>query len=125
MTYQEKLVAGLVGVGVGVGVYVFVCCSYDCCCVLLCIVHSVFYSLGPIADYIHRETFGFMKSLPAMYLGLRFCVSRNGGTGGGEGVHPKGANSMVASGLIFRSNLVGTRRAISILFGLTCFEHVC
>ena len=47
-------------------------------------------------------------SLPAMSLGLRFCVSRKGGTGGGGWVHPKGANSMAASGLVFRSDLVGT-----------------
>ena len=33
-------------------------------------------------------------------------------------MHPKGANSMAASGLVFRSDLVGTRRAISILFGI-------
>jgi len=32
--------------------------------------------------------------------------------------HPKGANSMAASGLVFRSDLVGTRRAISIVFGI-------
>ena len=31
---------------------------------------------------------------------------------------PEGANSMAASGLIFRSDLVGTGRAISILFGI-------
>ena len=48
----------------------------------------------------------------------RFCFSRNGGTGGGGWVHPKGANSMVVSGLVFRSDLVGTGRAISILFGI-------
>ena len=30
----------------------------------------------------------------------------------------KGANSMAASGLVFRSDLVGTGRAISILFGI-------
>jgi len=30
-----------------------------------------------------------MMSLPAMALGLRFCVSRKGGTGGGGWVHPK------------------------------------
>ena len=30
----------------------------------------------------------------------------------------KGANSMAVSGLIFRSDLVGTGRAISILFGI-------
>ena len=57
-------------------------------------------------------------SLPAMSLGLRFCVSRKGGTGGGGWVHPKGANSMAESGLVFRSDLVGTGRAISILFGI-------
>jgi len=33
-------------------------------------------------------------------------------------VHPKGANSMAVSGLVFISNLVGTGRAISILFGI-------
>ena len=59
-----------------------------------------------------------MMSLPAMSLGLRFCVSRKGGTGGGGWVHPMGANSMAVSGLIFRSDLVGTGRAISILFGI-------
>ena len=57
-------------------------------------------------------------SLPVMSLGLGFCVSRKGGTGGGEWVHLKGANSMAASGLVFRSNLVGTGRAISILFSI-------
>jgi len=57
-------------------------------------------------------------SLPELSLGLRFCVSRKGGTGGGGWVHPKCANSMAASGLVFRSNLVGTERAISILFGI-------
>ena len=57
-------------------------------------------------------------SLPAMSLGLGFCVSRKGGPGGGGWVHPKGANCMAASGLIFRSNLVSTGRAISILFGI-------
>ena len=59
-----------------------------------------------------------MMSLPAMSLGLRFCMSRKGGTGGGGWVHPKGANSMAASGFVFRSDLVGTGRAISILFGI-------
>ena len=33
-------------------------------------------------------------------------------------MHPKGANSMAASGLVFRSDLVGTGRATSILFGI-------
>jgi len=54
-----------------------------------------------------------MMSLPAMSLGLRFCVSRKDGTGVGGWVHPKGANSMAASGFVFRSDLVGTGRAIS------------
>ena len=31
-------------------------------------------------------------------------------------MHPQGANTMVTSGLISRSNLVGTGRAISVLF---------
>ena len=64
-----------------------------------------------------HENFSFMMSLPAMSLRLRFCVSRKGGTGGGGWVHPKGANSMAASGLVLRSNLVGTGRAISVFFG--------
>ena len=33
-------------------------------------------------------------------------------------MHPKGANSMAASGLTLRSDLVGTGRAISVLFGI-------
>ena len=59
-----------------------------------------------------------MMSLPTMSLGLRFCASRKGGTGGGGWVHLKGSNSMATSGLVFRSDLVGIGRAISILFGI-------
>ena len=59
-----------------------------------------------------------MMSLPAMSLGLRFCVSRKSGTGGGGWVHLKGASSMAASGLVLRSDSVGTGRAISLLFGI-------
>jgi len=33
-------------------------------------------------------------------------------------VHPKGANSMAVSGLVSRYDLVGTGRAISVLFGV-------
>jgi len=33
-------------------------------------------------------------------------------------VHPKGANSMTTSGLVCRNDLVGTGRAISVLFGI-------
>ena len=66
--------------------------------------------------YIHHETFSFMMSLPV--LGLRFCVSRKGGTGGGGWVHLKGMNSMATFGLVFRSNLVGTGRSIFVLFGI-------
>ena len=33
-------------------------------------------------------------------------------------MHLKGTNNMAASGLIFRSELVGTRRAISVLYGI-------
>ena len=57
-------------------------------------------------------------SLPAMSLGLRFCVSRKDRTGGGGWVHPKGANSMVMSGLTCRKALVGTgRNKLSYLVG--------
>ena len=38
--------------------------------------------------------------------------------GGGGWVYPKGANSMAVSGLVFRSDLVGTERAISALIGI-------
>jgi len=41
-------------------------------------------------------------SLPAMSFGYRFCFSRKGRIGGGGWVHPKGANSMAASGLVSR-----------------------
>ena len=33
-------------------------------------------------------------------------------------MHPKGANSMTVSGLVSRIDLVGTGRAISVLFGI-------
>jgi len=75
--------------------------------------------LGPIADtYIHHETFSFMMSLLAMSFGDRFCFSRMGRIGGGGRVHPKDANNMAAFGLSCRSDLVGTGRAISVLFGI-------
>jgi len=45
-------------------------------------------------------------------------VSRKGGTGGGGWVHRKCVNSMARSGLVFRSNLVVTGRAISVLFSI-------
>jgi len=54
-------------------------------------------------------------SLPAMSLGLRFCASRKGGTGGGGWVHPKCANSMAASVFGCRKDLVGTGWDISLL----------
>jgi len=55
------------------------------------------------SGYIRHKTFSFMMSLLAMSLGLRFCVSRKGGTGGGGWAY---------------LYLVGTGRAISILFGI-------
>ena len=75
------------------------------------------------SEYIRHETFSFMMSFPAMSLGLRFCMSRKGRTGGGGWVHLKGANSMAASGLVLRSDLVGTLRAISILFGINSVRN--
>jgi len=50
-------------------------------------------------------------SLPAMSLGLLFCVSRKGRTGGGGWVHPKGANS------------ISNGRAISVLFGINVVRN--
>ena len=76
-------------------------------------------SLGPLADtYIHLQTFSFMMSLLAMSFGRRFCFSRKGRIGRSGWVHPKGANSMAASGFVSRKELVGTGRAISVLFGI-------
>ena len=57
-----------------------------------------------------------MMSLP---FGNRFYFSRKGGIGGGVWVHLKGANSMAESELVSRSDLVGTGRAISVLFGIS------
>ena len=59
-----------------------------------------------------------MMSHPAMSLGDRLCVSSKGRTGGGGWVHPKGANSMAVSGLCGRKVLVGSGRAISVVFGI-------
>ena len=53
-----------------------------------------------------------------MSLGDSFCDSRKGGTGGGGWVHLEGANSMAVSGLRGRKVLVGTGRAISMVFGI-------
>ena len=53
-------------------------------------------------------------SLPAVFLGDRFCASRGvgqgevGGTGGGGWVHPQGQDNMAVSGLGYRKPLVGT-----------------
>ena len=45
------------------------------------------------------------------------------GQGGFGWVYSKGANSMTTSGLVFRSNLVGTGRAISVLFGINAIRN--
>jgi len=55
-----------------------------------------------------------MMSLPAMSLGLRFCASRKGGTGGGGQVSTLGPGNMAASGLNCRKPLVIPRWAISL-----------
>ena len=60
-----------------------------------------------------------------MSLGDRFCDSRKGGTWEGGWVHPEGANSMAVSGLHGRKVLVGTGRAISIVFGINGSESSC
>jgi len=39
-------------------------------------------------------------------------------------VHLKGTNSMAASGLNCRNDLVGNERAISILFGMNVVRHL-
>ena len=62
-------------------------------------------------------------SLPAMFFEDRFCFSRKGGIGGGGWVYPKGTNSMAVSGLVFRNDLVGAGRAISVLFGINVVRN--
>ena len=54
-------------------------------------------------------------SLPALSLGLRFCTSRKGGTGGGGQVSTMGPGNVAASGFSCRKPLVGTGWAISLL----------
>jgi len=54
----------------------------------------------------------------SMSMGLRFCVSRKGGTVRGWWVHQKGANSMAMSGLACRKALIDTGRAVSVLVGI-------
>jgi len=49
-----------------------------------------------------------MMSLPAMSLGVRLCVSRKAGQGEVGGCTRRMQNSMAVSGLVFRSDLVGT-----------------
>ena len=59
-----------------------------------------------------------MMSFLTMSFGDRFCFSRKGRIGRGGWVHSEGANSMAASELGSRNSLVGTERAISVLFGI-------
>ena len=53
-------------------------------------------------------------SFPAMSLGLRFCASRKGGTGGGGRVSTLGPGNMAASGLSCKKHLVSTGWATSL-----------
>ena len=56
-----------------------------------------------------------LELVMSLLLGLRFCTSRKGGTGGSVWVHPKGATSVAASGRDYRKALVGTGWAISLV----------
>ena len=47
---------------------------------------------------IDAYNFQIVMSLPAMSLGLTFCASRKGGTGGGGWVSTLGPGNMAASG---------------------------
>ena len=51
----------------------------------------------------------------AMSSGIRFCVSRKGGSGGGGWAHPKSADNMAVSGLGIEKPLV-LAWVISLLF---------
>ena len=72
--------------------------------------------LRPIADISVMRLFSFMMSLPTMSFGDGFCFSRNSriGAGGWVGA-PEGCKQ---HGLISRSDLVGTGRAISLFFDI-------
>ena len=61
------------------------------------------------SGYSRHETFSLMMSLPAMSFGDQFCFSRKGG---------RWVDSIAASGLVSRNDLVGTGKVISILFGV-------
>ena len=72
-----------------------------------------------LASWVHHYSFIFSEDFlifnslavanpTSKNLRSRFCASRNSGTGGGEWVHLKGADSMAMSGLCFRKTLVGT-----------------
>ena len=74
-----------------------------------------FNSLGPIVAW-DFQFHDFNSS--SMSCGDGFCFSRKGRMGGGGWVHQKNANSMTTSGLVSRSDLVCTGRAISVPFGI-------
>jgi len=59
--------------------------------------------------------FQLVMSLLALSLGLRFCASRKGGTGGGGRVSTMGPGDVAASGCSCRKPLVGTGWATSLL----------
>jgi len=72
--------------------------------------------LYTIDTYVDASyNFQLVMSLRAMSLGLRFCASRKGGTGGGGRVSTLGPGNMAASGLSCRKPLVSTGWAISLL----------
>jgi len=52
-----------------------------------------------------------------MSFGDSFCFNAKYRTAGGGWVHPNVANSMALSRFGYRNHLVGTGRAISVLFG--------
>ena len=62
--------------------------------------------------HIHICVIQFSACDVTWYNVFWFCA---GGTGGGGLVHPKGANSMAASGISCRKALVSTGWAISLL----------
>ena len=63
--------------------------------------------------------FGPIADISIMRLSASWCHFQQCLWDGGCGwALPKGANSLVASGLVARNDLVGTGRAISVLFGI-------
>ena len=84
-------------------------------CLAICFIDT----LGPIAHAsVMKLQLHDITSVNV--LEVSFYVNRKGGIGGGRCMHPKGANRITISvlGCININDLVGTGRAIFVIFGV-------